>query len=408
MAHQQAELVRIRIHLQRVFTPESPISHRDSFQGRQEEIAKIVETVLHAGAHAAIFGERGVGKTSLAGLTEQFWIDSTKDSNILTGRVNCEPLDDYISIWVHIADDLASRMTLEQRSQNPQFVEYITRLSSGEVDPSFVRRTFQSYSGVVVLIIDEFDRLSNAETVKRFADTIKGFSDYAVDTTLVIVGVADTIDQLIADHASVDRSLTQILLPRFEPDELRSLIKTRYDSIGLGYQEGVIEFMANLTHGFPYYAHLVGQSAGLAAVRNQRTVIEADDVFEGLEIATENAQESVKWSYYDAVSSTRTNSIHRKVMLACAIAELDEFGYFKASDIRKPLSDILESPVDVARYLRYLSDFASDARGNVLKREGLPWRQRYRFTNPLMETFVILKGFEDEMLEIRDIFPEAT
>ena len=354
---------------------------------------------MHAGAHAAIFGERGVGKTSLAGVIQEFWIDLNRDTNILTGRVNCEPLDDYITIWVHIADDLADRMTIEQRAQNPQFVEYITRMSGGEVDPSFVRRALQAYSGVAVIIIDEFDRLQDPETVQRFADTIKGLSDYAVDTTLVIVGVADTIDQLIADHASVDRSLTQILLPRFEANEIFSLVEGRYDSIGLGYEEGIINFIARLTHGFPYYAHLIGQSAGLATVKNEKMVIGLEDVLEGLAIATENAQESVKRSYYDAVSSTRTNSIHREVMLACALANQDEFGYFTAVDIRVLLSEFLGVPVDLARYLRYLSDFAGDERGNVLQKEGRPWRQRYRFANPLMETFVILKGFEDGLLK---------
>ena len=34
MIQRQAELLRIRIHLTRVFTPESPITQKDSFQGR--------------------------------------------------------------------------------------------------------------------------------------------------------------------------------------------------------------------------------------------------------------------------------------------------------------------------------------------------------------------------------------
>lgn len=87
------------------------------------------------------------------------------------------------------------------------------------------------------------------------------------------------------------------------------------------------------------------------------------------------------------------------VMLACALAKADEFGYFTASEIRGALSNFLGEPVDVARYLRYLTEFASDSRGNVLQKEGKPWRQRYRFANPLMETFVILKGFEDGSLK---------
>ena len=124
-----------------------------------------------------------------------------------------------------------------------------------------------------------------------------------------------------------------------------------------------------------------------------------EDIHDGLQTAIENVQESVHRSYYNAVSSPRNNSIHREVLLACALAEPDDFGYFSAVDIREQLSSLLNKPVEVARYLRYLGDFASYARGNVLQREGTPWRQRYRFANPMVETFVILKGFDDGLLE---------
>ena len=359
---------------------------------------KVLETVMRPGAHAVIFGERGVGKTSLAVLIEEFWRDVMRDGEILTGRVNCEPSDDFVTIWSNIAEDFESRLTFEDRSQNRQFDEYIHDMSLGAADPTHVRRTFQAYSGVAVIIIDEFDRLEDPETIQRMADTIKGLSDYSVETTLVIVGVAETIDQLIADHASVDRSLAQILLSRFEKEEIKSIVESRYDSIGLGYAEESIELISNLARGLPYYAHLIGQSAGLATIRNERTVVGKTDVIQGLALATENAQESVKRTYANAVSSARANSIHREVLLACALAQQDEFGYFTASGVRQPLTSLLRVPVELSRYLRYLSEFTGNGRSEVLQREGQPWRKRYRFTDPLLATFVILKGLEDGLV----------
>ena len=399
MSQQQAEFIRIRLQLPRVFTPESPITHKDSFQGRTDEIRKVMDAVLRVGAHVAIFGERGVGKTSLAGLIDEFWRDLTKDTNILTGRVNCEPMDDYITIWAKIAEDITERMTVEQRSQNPQFDEYLTRMLQGEADPTLVRRAFQAYNGVIVIIVDEFDRLEDPETIQRMADTIKGLSDYSVNATLVIIGVADTIGQLIADHASVDRSLTQILLPRFDTDEIISVVKSRYNFIGLGYDEESLRLIAKLTHGLPYYAHLIGQSAGFAAVKDESAVIGISEVIGGLALATENTQESVKRTYYDAVASAHANSIHREVMLACALVHRDEFGYFRATDVREPLTRLLQEPVGVPRYLRYLSGFSDNTRGRVLHREGQPWKKRYWFADPLLETFVILKGIEDGLVD---------
>ena len=43
---QAAEWIRLRLQLGRVFTPNSPVSDKDSFQGRREEIQKVIGAVL--------------------------------------------------------------------------------------------------------------------------------------------------------------------------------------------------------------------------------------------------------------------------------------------------------------------------------------------------------------------------
>ena len=395
---QAAERIRLRLQLGRVFTPNSPVSDKDSFQGRGDEIQKVIGAVLAVGAHAVIFGERGVGKTSLAGLIQAFWTDFVKGGDILVARVNCEPQDDYITIWAHVADDLLKHGMLEERVTNPEFAELLTGMADGEADASFVRRCFHTSACTAVVIIDEFDRVHDKETTERFADTIKGLSDYGVDTTLIIVGVADTLDELIANHASVDRNLHQVLLPRLNNEEASRLVESRYEQIGLGYEPGAIQLIARLAQGLPYYAHLIGQASGWAAVENFSEKVSVDDVRDGLRLATEATQESVKRSYHDAVTSTRKNSIHAQVLLACALAERDEFGYFTAVSIQERLSRVTGQPVEMTRYLNYLNEFSTERRGGILRKEGQRWRQKYRFANPLLETYVILRGLENGSL----------
>ncbi len=393
-----AEQVVIGMRLHQEFTPQTPITHKDSFQGRKGEITKIIETVIHQGAHAVIFGERGVGKTSLVGLIEQFWVDLRKDTDILTVRVNCEPKDNYITLWIQIAEELLKRLPNGHQYDSTAFTELLTQMASGEVYPSMVRQTFQSYAGFVVVIVDEFDRVQDTETVQRFADTIKGLSDYAANTTLVIVGVADNLDQLIENHASIDRSLTEIPLSRLESSDIMSIVQTRYDKVGMSYEKDAVDLIAYLARGFPYYAHLIGQSTGLAAIANERTNVTQGDVYKGLATATENAQASVRRDYYDAVSSPRVDSIHREVLLACALAKTDELGYASARDIRESLNEILGKPTDLSRCVRYLGDFASSERASVIHRKGRQRRQRYRFANPLLEVFVLFKAYQDGMM----------
>ena len=322
-----------------------------------------------------------------------------KDSSILMGRVNCAPSDDYVTVWANIAEDIEDRLGFPDRAQNMRFAEYVHDLSIGAADPSLVRRTFQAYGEFAVIIIDEFDRLEDRETVQRMADTIKGLSDYSVKTTLVIVGVASSVDNLIEDHASVDRSLTQILMPRLDTNEIMELVQSRYDIVGISYDQESILLIANLTRGLPYYAHLIGQSAGLAAVRNETTAVGMKEVAQGLALATENAQESVKRTYYEAVSSSRTNSIYREVILGCALVEQDEFGHFTVAAVRASLVENLGLNVSFGRCASYLTGFTDEVHRRILQMDGEPWKKRYRFTDPLLETYVILKGIEDGLVQ---------
>ena len=59
---------RLRALVHTTFTPGTPISNLDLLAGRDRQIDKVLETVFSPGQHAAIYGERGVGKSSLANL----------------------------------------------------------------------------------------------------------------------------------------------------------------------------------------------------------------------------------------------------------------------------------------------------------------------------------------------------
>ena len=49
-----------------VFTPGAPIDSLDLFAGRIEQIKDVLTAVVQRGQHLVLYGERGVGKTSLA------------------------------------------------------------------------------------------------------------------------------------------------------------------------------------------------------------------------------------------------------------------------------------------------------------------------------------------------------
>ena len=107
MVQEQADFARLRYQLQTVFTPGAPVSERELLAGRIDEISKVIGAVSQVGRHVLIYGERGVGKTSLAGLIHEIWVDVAKNvDSLIAPRVNCDTSDDYQSLWLKIADEM--------------------------------------------------------------------------------------------------------------------------------------------------------------------------------------------------------------------------------------------------------------------------------------------------------------
>ena len=103
-AEKQVDLIKARVTLSSLaFNPSGPVSDRDLFAGRESQLTDVLGAVGQSGQHAILFGERGVGKTSLASLTHEFWAYMQRDTNICSVRCNCGNADTYQSIWQEIA-----------------------------------------------------------------------------------------------------------------------------------------------------------------------------------------------------------------------------------------------------------------------------------------------------------------
>lgn len=97
-----------RIAVGSVFTPGSPVSEKDLFAGRIEQLNKVLDASAQRGYHAVVFGERGVGKTSLSNI-----IAGTlrRSPGWLTTRVNCDGSDNYSSLWRKALQDIVLTQT---------------------------------------------------------------------------------------------------------------------------------------------------------------------------------------------------------------------------------------------------------------------------------------------------------
>lgn len=73
--------------------------------------------------------------------------------------------------------------------------------------------------------------------------------------------------------------------------------------------------------------------------------------------------------------------------LACALAKVDELGYFYPAAVRDPLTKIMGKPYDIPAFIGHLNALSDIGRGKVLQRAGEKRRQRYRFADPLLKPY---------------------
>jgi Cdc6-like AAA superfamily ATPase len=295
------------------FRPAAPIDRRNLFSGRTRQIGELFAVVAQPGQHAVVYGERGVGKTSLATVAA----DTLRSTNVLTTRATCDTSDDFSSVWRKGLDEIVLRTATPAVGFAPSTREAVESaaglLKSPDVRPHDVRKALGAVGQQreIVVFVDEFDRLQDPAARTLFADTIKMLSDQLVRATVVLVGVADDVNELIREHGSVERALVQVHMPRMSRAELTEIVTKGMATAQMTIGKTAADRVALLSQGLPHYTHLLSQLAAQAALDANRTDVTVRDVEFAIERAIEKAQHTIMDAYARATETTRRSLLPR-------------------------------------------------------------------------------------------------
>ncbi len=392
--------------LNTVFTPATPIEKKQFFAGRIEQIRDVLDAAMEPGRHAVIFGERGVGKTSLANIISEELPDS------LVLRVSTDSTTHYNTLWRKIFRRIIFS------SEQKKGLGFVADNGGKEVFPisellpkdetitiDDVILIFEKFNISILLIIDEFDRLSDTQTKTLIADTLKSFSDTGEPITVVLVGVANTVTELIGEHPSIERNIKQIKLHRMTKKELAQIIDNGIEILEMEIDENVKTKITSLSQGFPHFTHLLSKYSAKEAIDEDRNLINEVDLKLAIEKAVDDTQESIRKKYQIATIASKKETLFPYVLLSAAIIETDEFNSFRASDLVKPMRELTKRPeIELPFFTYHIGKLSSDERGNVFEKIGVAQRHRYRFSNPLMKPFIIMRGYSDGIIDGETLF----
>jgi hypothetical protein len=364
----------------------------------------------------AIFGIRGIGKTSLA---QQIKLiaegDKTlpkdlnlshflpkKDFNFLVHFIKC---DEYVrdiptlvkrimlgegdcpSIFEHSKTGdrkLESAKQIFAKSESLELYDKkYKRINNDDIIHLFrqgltvIKKDNLDKTGILILI-DEFDIIRDKQ---GFASLIKSCSNNYVK--FGVIGIAENIAELIEDHASIGRQVDEIQIQPMSELEMVRIISTAEEKINheIVFDNEIKNKIGEECHGFPYFVHLLGKEA-LTLAFERATNLVNNDIYK--EVKNKIVQGKLSFTYEDIYTNTVRTSKEREVLLK-AFAKTIENQILK-EEIYKDVRVSITNPS------QYINELVTPKIGSPILIED-KLKRKVRFIDPVFKVYVNMREY---------------
>ena len=419
----------MRIDPNLLFVPSKAIrKEKEFFAGRRDLILEALDEFETPGRSLVVYGERGVGKTSVAW---QIYELASGDATLMRhwGIQDSPPQLDHKCVWLQCERNMGSieGALLRLFLKSPDGVTFFDRfprvfrrkkifeslkqkykidlkvigaeleaLSKGVRTPNELsselldkEASIRALFNEVLAEIKDDDEYSESEIVIFFdeVDVLpvkRGIGSLIKETNsarFVVVGVFDNLEDVIEDHPSVVRKIARCVVPGLTNDEI-DWIYNRAE----GVYEGQLEFdqdfrsmVLNKAHGFPWLV----QSFGHAGVKN---ALKSGRAKSGkLVVSKEHLHTSID-QLIQPRKEERTYASLREILESDKVAKHQVLRIAAATTGRVTLDEIRDQVDGTMK--RWVEDNVDDlVKLGILKKDS---QQRLRFEDPIARIIVQL------------------
>jgi AAA+ ATPase superfamily predicted ATPase len=391
--------------LQQHLRPSSPVDSYEHLYGRERQLEQIKQAMYSPGRQVFIYGDRGVGKTSLAKTAAYRQHPADGDPVF----VACGVGTTFKSIVSEIMVQLRARSGISEKKETTKTtiglknlgvertVEHTRGVAPAVHDFNSATEALKSLTSTwpdrAVVVVDEFDQLKSTDDQRQFAELIKQLGDQVVNLAIIFCGIGKSLDDLLASHGSSYRYLEGIELPRLNVSGRWEIIDRSSEALGIRINADSRFRIQAISDGFPHYVHLVCEKLYWNLFQREDMVIEAspDDYMEAVRIACASIESHLRQAYDKA--TMKDNDVYEEVLWALA----DHFelqrnvdaiyrSYLRIMDERKT------PPLDRKQFVSRLNNLKSARHGAILCSGRRSW---YEFSENMVRGYVRLRA-EDQ------------
>jgi len=362
---------------------------------------------VQPGRSVFIYGDRGVGKTSLA-QTAAFEHQSSSAAPVLTG---CDAASTFARVTQQIAKRLMGLDATLIRTSGQAKSSINTGAIGGEYSqtkehgpvplPSSVddainilSQAANRHSQQPVVVIDEFERLKDDGERALFADLIKQIGDQAMPFKLLFCGVAASLGELLDTHHSCYRYLTNVELERLPPMPRFEIINQAAHGLGVEIELASQSRISAISDGFPHYIHLITEKLLWQIFQDENTIrmSRPTHYLEAIEAAVTDIEAKLRATYDKATQKYVEADQYEAVLWA--LADHHELSRRSAS-IFETYSALAGHATSVNKVLprekftQRINALKKPTHGSILKGSRQGW---YEFSEPVMRGYVRLRA----------------
>jgi Cdc6-like AAA superfamily ATPase len=335
------------IEINSIFTPSAPVDNPLQFIGRDLQREYFRRAISSPGRHIILYGERGVGKTSLLNIATKEINTSENISCVFHRCSHRNTFNDIVATFLGETGQLFEKKLTKVKKTEKILATLKTIFANAGAESTTEKEN--SIGSVVplnmtphvfvakycrqpyIFVLDEFDLLTDEMTKKLLAETIKILSDEKAPTKIVISGVSNSARALIGQHPSVVRNFATLNVPRMTDDEIKQIVISGFNKLGLQIEDMLLNLILTASHGLPYFPHLICEELSTYAIRNDKTVLDSSSFFYILNSVFVNIAEDIRCTFDQACSpmlpsytkeylDSTPSEIRRHVLLSIALS----------------------------------------------------------------------------------------